>query len=309
MRSTRSIGLGMLSVLFGVTAVLGGCGGGAATAPPPTTATSAQPEDDEPAADLTEHHRHHHHGGVTMFIAMSLDTLGATPEQTAVIEKIQADLFAKMEPAHAAETVRVTTLADGIAAGAIDQAKVDAALAQVAASSGAVHEASADALNQLHNALTPEQRSTLVDKVEAHWAVWKRVNAEQETAGQDSNHDGQISPSEMGHLEKLGKELSLTADQTDKAKAAFSTRMQTGGVKFDPAQVEAHIQEFGTAFKADKFDAKSLQHASGANSHVAGWGARRMAHFFAAVTPVLTPEQRTKLSAKLRERTTAKTGT
>ena len=37
--------------------------------------------------------------------------------------------------------------------------------------------------------------------------LWKRVNAEQETAGQDANHDGQISPSEMGHLEKLGKEL------------------------------------------------------------------------------------------------------
>jgi Spy/CpxP family protein refolding chaperone len=299
----------MLSVLFGVTAVLGGCGGGAATAPPPTTATSAQPEDDEPAADLTEHHRHHHHGGVTMFIAMSLDTLGATPEQTAVIEKIQADLFAKMEPAHAAETVLVTTLADGIAAGAIDQAKVDAALTQVASTSAAVHDASTDALNQLHTALTPEQRTTLVDKVEAHWAVWKRVNAEQETAGQDSNHDGQISPSEMGHLEKLGKELSLTPDQTEKAKAAFGTRMQTGGVKFDPAQVEAHIAEFGTAFKAEKFDAKTLQHAGGANSHVAGWGARRMAHFYGAVSPVLTPEQRTKLSAKLRERTTAKTGT
>jgi Spy/CpxP family protein refolding chaperone len=309
MRSTRSIGLGMLSVLFGVGAVLGGCGGGAASTPPATTATSAQPEDDEPAADLTEHHRHHHHGGVTMFIAMSLDTLGVSPEQTAAIEKIQADLFAKMEPAHAAEQGLVTTLADGVAAGAIDQAKLDAALAQVSAASASVHEASADALNQLHTALTPEQRATLVDKVEAHWAVWKRVNAEQESVGQDSNHDGVVSPSEMGHLEKLGKELGLTPDQTEKAKAAFGTRMQTGGVKFDPAQVEAHIQEFGTAFKAEKFDAHTLQRAGGANSHVAGWGARRMAHFYAALTPVLTPEQRTKLSAKLRERATQKAGT
>jgi Spy/CpxP family protein refolding chaperone len=287
MRSTRWVGLGTLSVLFGLSGVVGGCGGGNASAPPATTATSAQPEDDEPAADLAEHHRHHHHGGVTMFIAMSLDTLGASPEQKDKIEKIQADLFTKMEPAHAAETALVTALADGIAAGQIDQAKVDAALAQIESTSGAVHDASTDALNQLHDALTPEQRATLVDKVEAHWAVWKRVNAEKEENGQDANKDGVVSPSEMGHLERLGKELSLTPDQTDKVKAAFGTRVQGG------------------TFKADKFDAKSLQKAHGANAHVAGWGARRMAHFYIALTPVLTPEQRTKLSAKLREHAAA----
>src|ERR1700734_2463075 len=136
MRSTRSIGLGMLSVLFGVGAVLGGCGGGAASTPPATTATSAQPEDDEPAADLTEHHRHHHHGGVTMFIAMSLDTLGVSPEQTAAVDKIAADLYARMEPARAAEQGVLETIADGIAAGTIDSAKLSSELADLATASG-----------------------------------------------------------------------------------------------------------------------------------------------------------------------------
>ena len=112
---------------------------GPATAATATTATATavSPEDEEAAADLSEHHRHHHHGGVTMFIAMSLDSLGVSPEQAADIEKIQGDLFAKMEPAHVAEQNVLNVLADGIAAGKIDDAKVDAAIEGVKTASAA----------------------------------------------------------------------------------------------------------------------------------------------------------------------------
>ena len=63
-----------------------------------------------------------------MFIAMSLDSLGVSSEQEAAIEKIQGELFAKMEPAHAAEENVLNVLADGIAVGKIDNAKVDNAI-------------------------------------------------------------------------------------------------------------------------------------------------------------------------------------
>jgi Spy/CpxP family protein refolding chaperone len=67
--------------------------------------------------------------------------------------------------------------------------------------------------------------------------------------------------------------------------------------------VDAHIQAFATAFVADKFDPKSLApSATAAAGHIARHGAGRLAHFYEAVTPVLTPEQRTKLAAHLRER-------
>src|ERR1700733_6661221 len=66
---------------------------------PATAASSLAVDDDDLTADLTEHHRHHHQGGVTMFIALSLDTLGLPPEQQAAITRIQSDLFARMEPA------------------------------------------------------------------------------------------------------------------------------------------------------------------------------------------------------------------
>src|ERR1700683_3269289 len=92
----------VMAVVLGTSSVMVGCGGGNATSGQPATATAttatattttASPEDDESAADLGEHHRHHHHGGVTMFIAMSLDSLGVSPEQEKAIEKIQGDLF------------------------------------------------------------------------------------------------------------------------------------------------------------------------------------------------------------------------
>ena len=53
-------------------------------------------------------------------------------------------------------------------------------------------------------------------------------------------------------------------------------------------------------FTADAFDAKSLPQ-SGAHEHMATWGVSRMARFYEALTPVLTPEQRTKVADKLRE--------
>ncbi len=58
------------------------------------------------------------------------------------------------------------------------------------------------------------------------------------------------------------------------------------------SQVETHVQEFGTAFKSDKFDAKALKHGPFAHQHLAVWGAWPMAHFYEVLGPVLTPEQR-----------------
>jgi Spy/CpxP family protein refolding chaperone len=285
----------------------------AASTPPPASAAPAEsaapaaapeaagpsPEDEESAADLGEHHRHHHHGGVVMFIAMTLDSLSVSPEQQAAVEKIQGDLFAKMEPAHVAEQKLLNVLADGIAAGKINGAKVDAAIGSVKAASAGLHKACVDSLNQLHAALTPEQRAALADKVEAHWEVWKEANGQEEKPG-DAAH-----PS---HLELLAKDLNLTADQVEKIRATFAEKVKRQPLKFDPDQVETYVQDFGTAFKGETFDAKTLQHGPFVHQHLAVWGAKRLAHFYEAIDPLLTPEQRTKLSAQLKEHGAAKSG-
>jgi len=239
---------------------------------------------------LTEHHRHHHHGGVTLLIALSLDTLGVSPEQRAAVEKIRSVLHARMEPARAAEQRLVATLADGLAAANLDAASVDAAVGQVAAAAAKVHDASADALNELHAVLTPPERAALVEKVEAHWAVWQKANAE-ETDPRNPDH---------GQLAMLATDLDLTRDQVDKIRAALGEGMKAVP-RLDPQEIATHLRAFGDASRGDKFDARVLATANGANAHLAGWGAARLAHFIEAVSPVLTPDQRARFVERLRE--------
>jgi Spy/CpxP family protein refolding chaperone len=269
-------------------AALSGCAAGAASGPVPATAASSiAVDDDDLTADLNEHHRHHPQGGVTMFIALSLDTLGLPPEQQAVITKIQADLFARMEPARAAGQKVLMALADGIAAGAIDEPRVDAAIAELASASGLVHDATVDALSQLHAALTPPERAALVDKVAANWAVFRQANDED---GKDRR---------AGHLSELAVDLGLSDDQVDRIGASFHTAMRAAGA-LDPAEIDAYLERLG-AFRGDGFDPRTLSGGAAANAHVAARGATRMARFYEAVTPVLTPEQRAKLVVLLRE--------
>jgi Spy/CpxP family protein refolding chaperone len=264
----RKRGIGA-AVLFGAFATVG-CGGVSANTPPPATAARASDVDDV-SAGLMEHHRHHHHGGVTLMIALSLDTLGVSPGQRTAVEKIRSDLHARMEPARAAEQQLVTTLADGLAAANLD-------------------DASADALNELHAVLTPPERAALVDKVEAHWAVWQKANAEQT----DPRNP------ERGQLAMLATDLGLTRNQVDKIRAGLGEGMKAMP-RVDLQEIATHLRAFGDAFRSDKFDARVLTTANGANAHLAGWGAARLAHFIEAVSPVLTPDQRARFAQRLRE--------
>ena len=83
--------------------------------------------------------------------------------------------------------------------------------------------------------------------------------------------------------------------------ASFKASIDKSAKHYDRAEGDAHLKAFGAAFEADTFDAKTVTTAGPANAHLATWGATRMAHFYEAVTPVLTPDQRTKLAEHLRE--------
>jgi Spy/CpxP family protein refolding chaperone len=286
---------GRLNLVMGVVLCAGmalECRENSGTTPPAivatTTPTSASVDDE--TGGLIEHHRYHHHGGVTLLIAMSLDLLGVSPEQQAAVDKIRTELHARMAPARAAEQILVALLADGIAGGSIDVAKADAAVAQVSAAAATVHEASSDALNELHRALTPVQRGALVDKVEAHWGVWQRANAEA---------TGPASPTD-GHLAMLATDLGLTQDQV----ARIRTSLAEGAKRvprLDTQEVAMRVRAFGDAFRGDRFDAKALTTASGVDARMVTWGAARLAYFMESVGPLLTPEQRADLASELRE--------
>jgi len=288
-RTTISWPGGLILLGFASVASLPACSGSTKNQPPPATAGAAQEPADDVAMALMEHHRYHHHGGVTLFIAMSLDTIAVPPEKSAAIAPIRAELVASMEPGRAAEQSLMTALADGLAAGTIDAAKVDAGVADVTTAARGVHDRTADALNQLHAALSPAERAALADKVVAHWAVWKQVNGDETGA----------APREGGHLAALASELDLTADQVNQIKTAMARDMKAVP-PLDPKEIDADLRAFGDAFRSNSFDAKGPTAENDANAHMVGWAAAHLAHFVEAVGPVLAPDQRTALADKLR---------
>jgi Spy/CpxP family protein refolding chaperone len=272
----------------------GGAAGGALPAD-----SVANPDNSPEAAELRAMHRHTHARGFVGFIFMSLDTLGVSPEQEAQIQKIKADMAVKMKPAHEAEAGLLNVLADGVAAGTIDTAKVDAATAKIAEVSVQVDDITADELNKLHAVLQGPQRAALADKVEAHWLIWQKANAEEE------NHPNQEQ--EGGHIHHMAQLLGLSADQVAKVDASFTASMKAMSAarsKFDPKSAEEHLHTFIQAFASEQFDAKSLQSWDKADSSIASWGASRMVRMYEAMTPVLTPEQKTKLAGILRNHAT-----
>ena len=284
-----------------------GCGGSAPTTTAPSVATGSSDvaeatlrgdvaqvgvgeDEDGSTADLAEHHRHHHQGGFAMFIAMSLDLLNVSPDQTTAIVKIRNDMRVKMQPARDAEKVVLLTLANGIAAGKIDQPTVDAAIAQVT-TAGGIHDTVADSLNELHATLTPPQRAALVDKVEAHFEVWHHTNALNEAATRDARV--------VGRLARLSNELGLSPEQVEAIRANLASSEITGR-QFDRAEAELHMKAFSAAFASDDFDARAIATSGTLNAHMATWGVTRTVGFYQAVMPALTPQQRTKLADGMR---------
>lgn len=309
MNRTRWSSLGAWGAMVIAGAAVAGCGGGAASTNPNTAASAGAPEgvaatgtaeeEQGPEADALRAFHRHHHDGFIGFALISIPSLGLPAQEEAGAEKIRLDMQAKFRPAHDAEAALLNVVADGVAAGGIDQAKTDAAIAKMAEVSTQMDDATNDEINKLHAILQPAERQALVLKVQAHYDIWFKANAE-EAAQPNQEMQG-------GHIQHLAQLLGLSADQVQKVDAAFTQSIATafaGKDTFDSKAAEQHMNAFFTAFPGDTFDAKTLTTADKANSSVATWGAKRMVRMYQAMTPVLTPDQRTKLAALLREHAT-----
>lgn len=250
--------------------------------------SGAADDDDDSLSELREHHSHHHRGGVTQFIAMSLDTLGEDDAQRPQVETLQKLLNACMGPTVEIEARLTLAYADGIASGAIDNSKLQEAIAALNSASGTVYECSADGLNQLHQLLTPAEREVVADKVQAHWEIWREVN------------DGPaVGNREKGsRLEALADELTLSAGQQDQMSAALGKAFGVSS-KFEVKKAEAHVLAFAAAFVFATFDARKI--SPDENGRLSAHGAWRMALFYETITPFLKADQRATLAEHLRE--------
>ncbi len=250
-------------------------------------ARAATPEVDPAIDALNEHHRHHQHGGITQFVEMSLDTLGEDEAHRPAVEKAQDALGDCMAGPEEKETVVITAVADGVAAGTVDAVKVKAAIEQLRAAAEAIHGCVAPPMNELHAALAPIERAELGDKVRAHWAVWKEENHTKDPSGQTPG----------SRLGDLARQLSLTPDQVAKMAAALKGAFAKN--EFQPEAIHKAVDAFAVAFAGEKFDATSV--TSNTTAALAVQGASHMARFYETITPLLTAEQRTQLAAHLRE--------
>ncbi|MBK9517656.1 MAG: hypothetical protein IPO09_09940 [Anaeromyxobacter sp.] len=268
-----------------------GLGACTTTAPAPelqAQATDTQADDDLAEAGLREHHRHQHRGGVTQFIAMSLDTLDPDDAQRPQVLQLQRDMYVCMAPAGAIQQRLHLTLAEGITAGAVDLAKVDGILVELDAADAGVRTCSVGGLNQLHALLTPAERGELAEKVQAHYEVWREA----------TNEDGAASRVRGGRLARLTVDLGLSPDQVEKMSAALHTALAGRAGTYDRAKVDPAMVEFAQAFERPTFDATvTLPYANG---RLGSHGASRMAIFYETVTPMLSPEQRVVLAAQVR---------
>jgi Spy/CpxP family protein refolding chaperone len=235
-------------------------------------------------------------------LAMSIRDLELSADQKDKVEKIRADLVAKMEPARAASRDLANTLADGVAAGNVDRAKADAAVEALAAKVKASRASALDAMNQLHAALTPAQRATLADKMQEHFEKWKEANG---------HEDQESTQHRSGPTLALVRDLNLSKAEAEQIKANYRSALKASSPKagqpnvqdHEHKEVSEHLQAFATAFKGASFDAKKLGAGGGtADAHMARWGGTRMARFLEAAAPVLTPDQRTKLAQMIRDR-------
>jgi Spy/CpxP family protein refolding chaperone len=252
------------------------------------------------AAPTPATYRPYPHGGLTMFIAASLHTLDLPDGNRTRSQSLQHDLDASTAPLGAAERSLVSTLADGIAAGKVDGPATDAALARFRSVADSSRGSSVEAINRLHASLTPAERLVLTDDMEARWQAWQSANSTS-PLGVGA---GAGEPGVMGRLERLaGGEFGLTSRQLERIRAEL--RAPPGTLPDEPdsrlvSDLAARLKVFRTTFVGDSFDAGSL--TSGGDADAATAGSVRMARFFEVAAPVLTPAQRTELSAHLRDR-------
>lgn len=224
----------------------------------------------------------------------SLDDLQLKPAQRQIVEKVRGDVRASMEPVQQARKALMVEVADGVAAGSIDDSKVDAGISKMEQEIQRATPALQDAMNRIHAALDPQQRRALVEGMRA------RGSALREKAEERGGVRGIV----RARLRRLADTLELTPHQRaairDNAKAEF--RDMRGA--FDPEVRQQHAQRMrtiGEAFMTESFDARHLDvgREAPAASRKISTGMTRLVK---VVLPELTPDQRSKLAGMIRQR-------
>lgn len=292
------------------------CGGGSGTSPSASTSSSSTPTTSvaSSSASASASASAAHRGGpqirasgVTGAIFRATHNLDLSADQKSSIEKIGADLRAGAAaavadggaPAAGADggaggnTARAemreahADLVNGVKAGKLDMAKLDAHQAAIDKAAKARMERELEALNKLHGTLQPEQRAKVVSNIKA---------AEEKRASRIKAHEkpdaGKPNFAKL-RFEHYTRDLDLSDEQKKKVEGLLPKEDKTEAMREESKKI---LDATLAAFEKDGFDAKKLPQPD-PKKHNQPFA--DLAKFFNGLLPILKPEQRDKLAAKL----------
>lgn len=241
-------------------------------------------------------------GGAVGALFRAASQMELSDEQKTKIEKIATDLREADKndaadgggPRKEMKEMHDVILA-GVKAGRIDGSKLEPHYASLEKDAKERATRDVDGLGKLHDVLEPEQRKKLSEQVKKQEEE-RNERAKKQEAVMAAHADGGARPSpQRRRYERYGKDLDLDADQKKKLEGIIPTEdpklvasMREDGKKRVDATVDA--------FAKDTWDAKGIP---GPDIKQIRKPMDEQVKFFNALLPILKPEQKDKLVAKL----------
>jgi Spy/CpxP family protein refolding chaperone len=262
----------------------------------PTPATSA---------DAGDHEGREAHGGPGAMFFQAARTLDLKDDQKAKVDAAEKTAHAgateaSREAMKTAAKDLHTDLIAGVRAGKIDTSKLEPRFTAVEKVIGDSQAKDAEALTALHAALDTTQRKAVTANVRAKQALREEKMAHHEgmDAGMAAADGGKGGWTSKHSVDRLTHGLDLDADQQKKVDAivAKEDAAKPGPGRPDPAEMKKNVEAMLTAFEKDTFDAKKLDMF---DAKKARGPMEQEAKLLAQLVPILKPEQREKLAAKM----------
>ncbi len=296
MKQTRPL-LARFVVLWGVMAAVAVTPACSGQGEGPVSTEATEGEAAEPSAGeqaLTETEEAGEPGGKLLqtMLRESLRQANLRPEQQVAVREIQQDVRTKTRTARQARRALVLTVADGVAAGAIDDAKVGAGLDALVREVELAKPVVQDGLNRLHRTLDPAQREAVVH------ALGSQLRSRRDRMEGRGGLRGVVAM----RLGRLATALELTPEQKSVLRERLRTEFQQGGGLQDKrGEHVARLREVGAAFASPGFDARQLDLGKDA-PELTRKVTTRLVGLTKVVAAELTTGQREKLAQMIRER-------
>jgi Spy/CpxP family protein refolding chaperone len=220
-------------------------------------------------------------------IKVFTEALGDVPltgSQRGEIDHLAADADGRHASIAAARKALELALADQVDAGHVDRAALEPKIDAIVAAVQATQAPDRAAFERLHAILDPDQRVAFVNALEAH--MHDRMG--------EMRHGG-------GRMREWADALKLTDDQRGRIRTMMKDEME----KSHSMQEMTHHAERGAkilgAFKADRFVFDEVAPQQDLHEPITT-GVDRFLDLANQVLPLLTPEQRTAASQRLRSK-------